>query len=334
MKQRINNNQIIKLKTSQTEEFEEVLSSSFCPIDISGTTCKKWSSILKIWKLSQLFLLEAQFPQGVILTAQPFENDFLLEVPFNGQLEIGYQKKLIPFSYNSSYLMTSNETLLYKYRKNSGHISIRIPQNLLQSYALKLINYNSDQPFKIKSRALLTTKESLAVKNYLVFIAHQLNTAGGNIFQSPLIATEIQNTIFSMLISISDNNYILLENQKGEICLPRYVRVATDYIHAHLREPISLADLTITTGVHACTLTNGFRNHYNISPLAYVKRKRLEAARSELLDAEPKTTSVTDIATKWGLSHLGRFAQYYRNYCGELPSETLKKTEKNYWLLS
>jgi len=323
-KSKFENNHKIKIETTNIEEFKHIISSCFCSINISAKTSEKWLGIVNTWKLPQLSLLQANFPQGVIASAKPFEKDFLLEIPIRGKLNIGYQKKLMPFPYNSSYLMTSNEPLLYKYGKNSGHISVRIDHNLLQSYALKFINYQSDQQFKIQSRTLFTTKESLTLRNYVVFLVHQLNTAEGAIFQSPLIATEIQNTILSILISISDNNYILLENHKEETCLPRYVREATDYIDSHLSEPISLPDLANITGVHARTLTNGFKKHYNISPFAYLKHKRLEAARQDFVDATPKTTSVTDIAIKWGFSHLGRFAQEYFNVFHELPSETLK----------
>ena len=325
MSKKLDNNQIIDIKTTNVEKFEDILSSYFCSIKVSDTTSEKWSTNFKIWKLSQLFLLQVKLQEGIIATAQPLENDFLLEVPSQGKLEIGYKNKLMPFTYKSNHLMTNNEPLLYKYGENAEHIGIRISQNLLQTYALKLTNYQSDFQDKIQSNVLYTTKESLGIKNYLLFIAHQLSTAGGAVFQSPLIAAEIQNTILSMLISISNNNNFFLENQQNETCLPSYVKVVTDYIDAHLSEPISLADLASTAKVHASTLTDGFRKYYNISPVAYLKCKRLEAARGDLLDADPKITSVTDIATTWGFFHLSRFAQYYQNHFGELPSETLKK---------
>ncbi len=127
------------------------------------------------------------------------------------------------------------------------------------------------------------------------------------------------------LISISDKNSILLGNSKSESCLPRYLRRATDYIDSHLSQPISMADLVIITGVNARTFANGFRKYYGISPLAYLKLKRLEATRKELENGDPKITSVADTAFKWGFTHLSRFAQDYRNYFGELPSETLRK---------
>ena len=59
--------------------------------------------------------------------------------------------------------------------------------------------------------------------------------------------------------------------------------------------------------------------------MAYLKQKRLEAARRTLLAASPLTTSVTEVATQWGFFHLGRFARDYSQLFGELPSETLKR---------
>ncbi len=71
--------------------------------------------------------------------------------------------------------------------------------------------------------------------------------------------------------------------------------------------------------------TNDLKQHYEISPIAYSKQKRLEAVHRTLLTAEPSTNSITEVATQWGFFHLGRFARDYRQLFGELPSETLKR---------
>ena len=57
----------------------------------------------------------------------------------------------------------------------------------------------------------------------------------------------------------------------------------------------------------------------------YVKNRRLDRVRAELADAVPNSgVGVTDIATRWGFTHLGRFAAIYRARFGESPSETLR----------
>jgi transcriptional regulator GlxA family with amidase domain len=50
---------------------------------------------------------------------------------------------------------------------------------------------------------------------------------------------------------------------------------------------------------------------------------RLDRAHADLLSG-PTDTSVSDVATRWGFTHLGRFADQYRRKFGVLPSETAR----------
>jgi hypothetical protein len=47
-----------------------------------------------------------------------------------------------------------------------------------------------------------------------------------------------------------------------------------------------------------------------------------------LCAANPRTTTVTDIATAYGFFELGRFAGRYRNTFGEVPSRTLRGAQQ------
>jgi AraC family ethanolamine operon transcriptional activator len=53
----------------------------------------------------------------------------------------------------------------------------------------------------------------------------------------------------------------------------------------------------------------------------YIKNKRLNAARRELLKGG---TTVTDAALEFGFTHFSHFAQSYARLFGELPSRTLR----------
>ena len=54
--------------------------------------------------------------------------------------------------------------------------------------------------------------------------------------------------------------------------------------------------------------------------MSYLKELRFEQAHLELMHNEH--LSVTDVAFKWGFTHLGRFSQEYKRRYGELPSFT------------
>lgn len=105
---------------------------------------------------------------------------------------------------------------------------------------------------------------------------------------------------------------------------PRHVRAAEDFMLAHLHEPISLRDLAEHAGVSVRTLNQVFRDFRRTSPMAELRDLRLDAAREQLVAAEPGVR-VADVAARWGFSHLGRFAACYRARFGEPPSETLAR---------
>ncbi|WJJ95055.1 helix-turn-helix domain-containing protein [Neopusillimonas aromaticivorans] len=72
------------------------------------------------------------------------------------------------------------------------------------------------------------------------------------------------------------------------------------------------------------SLFAGFRKYRNTSPMRQLKERRLEKVHHDLLNPGPDT-SVTQVALRWGFSHLGQFSAAYQQRYGELPSATLKR---------
>lgn len=65
-------------------------------------------------------------------------------------------------------------------------------------------------------------------------------------------------------------------------------------------------------------------------PMQYLRTVRLRGVREELLGLDPEdSTTVAEVATRWGFTHLGRFAQYYRARYGEPPSPTRRGPSLN-----
>ena len=103
--------------------------------------------------------------------------------------------------------------------------------------------------------------------------------------------------------------------------LPQHVKRALAYMSANIAERITLAGLASACAVPERTLLRQFQRLVGLPPLAYLRRLRLNAARSELTSAE-NNDDISDIAIRCGFSHLGRFATEYRRLFGETPSAT------------
>lgn len=145
---------------------------------------------------------------------------------------------------------------------------------------------------------------------------------GGELFRSPVTARHFEQTLISGLLDLQPNTAV-------ETAVPsagsRAVRMALELIEAEPDRPWRVAELAQAAGVSARTLQESFRRDLGVTPLEQMRRTRMDRARRDLLTANPRTTSVTEIAARWGFFHVGRFSQAYRSAYAELPSETLAR---------
>ncbi|MEU4692939.1 AraC family transcriptional regulator [Actinoplanes sp. NPDC023714] len=105
---------------------------------------------------------------------------------------------------------------------------------------------------------------------------------------------------------------------------PRTVKRALDVMHAEPSRPYTIRDLALVAGVGVRVLQESFRQHVGVPPLTYLRRLRLDGVHGELSRADPGQVSVSEVAYRWGFTHLGRFAGSYRERFGVSPSHTLR----------
>jgi AraC-like DNA-binding protein len=108
---------------------------------------------------------------------------------------------------------------------------------------------------------------------------------------------------------------------------PRPVKRTLDAMHAEPWRPYTAGELAKIAGVGVRVLQESFRTHVGMSPMAYLRRLRLDGVHAELMRADPWQASVSEIAFRWGFTHLGRFAGAYRTRFGVSPSATLRNGE-------
>ncbi|MGU3411160.1 AraC family transcriptional regulator [Microbacterium sp. M1A1_1b] len=111
------------------------------------------------------------------------------------------------------------------------------------------------------------------------------------------------------------------------LSLPRNarVRVMVEHVHAHVREPVSVAELSAVSGLSVRSVQESFARVLGVSPLTYVREVRLDRVRQELLELDPQDVTVGDVARRWGFAHLGRFSAVYLDRFGEYPKQTLRR---------
>ncbi|GAA1620833.1 AraC family transcriptional regulator [Actinoplanes couchii] len=105
---------------------------------------------------------------------------------------------------------------------------------------------------------------------------------------------------------------------------PRTVKRALDAMNADPCRPWTTRNLSAVAGVGVRVLQDAFRRHVGMSPLTYLRRLRLDEVHAELSRSDPGRTTVSEVAYRWGFTHLSRFAGAYRARFGRTPSQTLR----------
>ena len=103
---------------------------------------------------------------------------------------------------------------------------------------------------------------------------------------------------------------------------------ARAYMHTNLHQPIGIDEIAKKFDILERTLRNHFQGELGISPKQYLNTIRLQKVRRELKNKkrsnEKKKINIEAVARKFGFTHMGQFSKRYKDFFGELPSETLK----------
>lgn len=137
----------------------------------------------------------------------------------------------------------------------------------------------------------------------------------------PQIARHWQDLLISGLALSVEHPY----SHEPAARRPRTVKRTLDAMHADPARQFTATELASIAGVGVRVLQESFKQHLGMSPLTYLRRLRLDGVHHELSRGDPWQVSVSEVAARWGFTHLGRFAGAYRARYGVSPSQTLKE---------
>jgi AraC-like DNA-binding protein len=105
---------------------------------------------------------------------------------------------------------------------------------------------------------------------------------------------------------------------------PQSLKRAVELIEKDPAGELSLTTICSVAGIGPRALQREFKEYVGTTPREYIQWVRLCGAHDDLLKGNGET--VTDIALRWGFTHVSRFAAAYRMRYGTLPSETLRNS--------
>jgi AraC-like DNA-binding protein len=206
------------------------------------------------------------------------------------------------------------------YQAGFEHLFLKIKPEALTRKLAALIGAPVVPPLKFSGEINRTALE--AQFRLLGFVISELDRSADPI--PDLVLAELEQALMVAYLCANVHNYSHRLNGDRPENGSWQVRRAADYIEAHWNQPITIESLAIIADTSARSLFASFKKALGCSPMAFVKRIRLQRARERLVRAVP-SASVTAVALDCGFNNLGHFAKDYFAAFGERPSETLKR---------
>lgn len=160
-----------------------------------------------------------------------------------------------------------------------------------------------------------------------VLAALSLPATAGKTFPfatSCLAEHHFEQFLLHTLLGSQPHTYSADLGEPGAPSTSAALRRARRFCEEHAAEPITLGDIATAARVSVRTLQSGFREQLQTTPMAYLRNVRLARAHADLVHiaATGSRTTVTEVALRWGFTHLSRFAAFYRQTYGHAPSVT------------
>lgn len=271
--------------------------------------------------LGSIALCYLDYGSEVWLTPGPIDDMVLVHVPLRGAVDtFGHRERVLSTSATAT-IAQPDQPFAMHWQAGSPHLLVRFSAAELHRMLGHMVDSDLKGSLRFTLGQDLRVKRMSAWLDVVRMVCDQID-GGHDLVTHPLAVRNLEQLLSSSFLLGSRHSCTELLHAQERAIAPRNLRLALDYLQAHAAAPITVADVARAAGVGVRALQEAFRRHLDTTPTAYLRRLRLDGARRDL---EAGSSSVTDVALRWGFVHLSRFAAEYRRTFDESPRDTLRR---------
>lgn len=281
----------------------------------------KVDSFLRHLQLGEVSLFLLRYGAAVHIEPGELRRFLLFQVPLQGTARITVGDSVVAADSRTGALISPTLPLRLDWSEGCEQLLLKVPRERIEASCSNLLGTRIEQPVEFCPQFVLDTAQGRSWQHQIGALLSWFQ-APGQMPPSKWVKAQEETLIQHLLLCQRHNYSELLQRRSGTG--RRNVRMAEEYIRGHLQEPLDLGRIAQASGSSVRSLCAAFKDQYGQSPMAYVRELRMEQAHTELMEAAPGTR-VTDIALRWGFTHLGRFCTRYRERYGRTPLQTLQQ---------
>ncbi|MFI7602528.1 AraC family transcriptional regulator [Actinoplanes sp. NPDC049681] len=220
------------------------------------------------------------------------------------------------------------EVIVDRWASDCRQVVVKIERDFLERHLQNHLETAVRGPLQLAGELDIAAGPGRSWASVARMAAGELGNATG-LLDQPLIGGPLVEMLTVGLL-LADHPHREALTRPGRTYRTPPVRRAVEAIQDRPEHPFTAAELARVAGVGVRTLQAGFRRYLGCTPMEYLRDVRLAPAHDELRAADPRHTTVTAVAQRWGFFHAGRFAGAYQARYHTRPSRTLH----TYWTSS
>lgn len=267
-------------------------------------------------RLGPLTMMEVTYGSDVALS---FDNlgAYKLFVPLHGELDYRHgDTEGVADERRATTLRPGERLQMHKWFGGTRVLAVKIDAAEAEQAARTLLGDDTD----LSSAWQVAPRNETGSLRSFVALARAVNGAR-DVATDPMVAGPmVEGLVNAFLLATTSG----MRRMTAPTRMPHVVRQAMEFVDENAGAPLTVADIAANCSVSVRTLQSTFAQHVGRTPMAYLRDVRLRHAHRDLCAADPMTTTVAQVAHRWGYWHLGRFSSDYRSAFGEPPSRTLR----------
>lgn len=257
-----------------------------------------------------------RFGTAVEIRTEPLDTDFLVGIPLAGQVDVQYGDRTHVGSRGDAYVVGPDFRMDAAIREDHDQLILRLAAHQVQDVAAQIGNVS---PEALRRFPLLAGPLQPGLTRFLAGALELQSTTEGKARRSATIEAII---IESLLLPHAEQ--LGLGQARALVGRAALVRRVKDELLADESSPPALSQVAKRLGVSVRTIQIAFRSETGQTPTGWLREERLLRAHRQLLSNDPRSTTVTKVASDLGFFHMGDFGQQFKSRFGVSPSAVLR----------
>lgn len=253
---------------------------------------------------------------------RPLES-YSISLPLTGDQELRMGRSVISSDTEHGLII---DPCAYQELSMSGHcrkLLVAIDRGAMRATLEQMLGHPVHAPIAFEPSMALNQGAALTWWRWVRLLWEDMGH-NGNLMHYNGLAQGVETSLIRGLLSFQPHNYSAELASAATQALPRHVESLKNALIEQAREEVDVDALVSAQGLSTRRMSADFRAHLGLTPTQFLRQHRLQQARLDIV-RNASTRYISEIALAWGFSHLGRFAEAYRDAFGETPSATAER---------